>query len=100
MSTNPDHSSRKVSIVSGQNGYDNHAFETARNRKISAASEHADMGPVRKKSILHNAQPPDYGFPAGKTNGLAKDGSLISALLSNKYVFFSVSLRNAVTTSF
>lgn len=78
MSTNPDRSSylkppsadgpnsRRVSIVNGQNGYDNIAFETARNRKISAASEHVEVGPVRKKSILHNAHAPDYGFPAGK----------------------------------
>ncbi|XP_030752420.1 sodium/hydrogen exchanger 9B2 isoform X2 [Sitophilus oryzae] len=45
-------SARKVSIV--ERGYENHAFESpARSRKVSAASEHAEVGPVRKKSILH-----------------------------------------------
>lgn len=62
MSSNPDnshvdnHTTRKVSST----GYDNHAFDTPRNRKISAISDHAEIGPVRKKSILHHSQPTDY----------------------------------------
>lgn len=62
MSANPEnghvmdnHTTRKVSI-----GYDNHGFDAPRNRKISAISDHAEIGPVRKKSILHNSHPPDY----------------------------------------
>ncbi|XP_017786127.1 PREDICTED: mitochondrial sodium/hydrogen exchanger 9B2 isoform X2 [Nicrophorus vespilloides] len=51
--------SRKVSIVthdgSTLHGHDNLGFESPRSRKVSSASEHAEMGPVRKKSILHNA---------------------------------------------
>lgn len=50
----PTSSSRKVSIITDQ-GHDNPLFES-RSRKVSANSEHADIGPVRKKSILHNAQ--------------------------------------------
>lgn len=56
---------RKVSIVNGHNGYDHHAFETARNRKISAA-EHAEVGPVRKKSILHNSHLTENQHVIGK----------------------------------
>lgn len=65
MSTDPDHSvstqpsghdgHRRVSIADGPHGHDNPAFDSPRSRKVSAASEHAEMGPVRKKSILHNA---------------------------------------------
>ncbi|XP_076270844.1 na[+]/H[+] hydrogen antiporter 1 [Rhynchophorus ferrugineus] len=48
-------SSRKVSIK--DRGYENHAFESpARSRKVSTASEHVEVGPVRKKSILHHQQ--------------------------------------------
>lgn len=49
--------SRKVSINVNESyhGHDNPAFES-RSRKVSAASDHAEIGPVRKKSILHNAQ--------------------------------------------
>lgn len=38
-------------------GYDNHAFESpARSRKTSGqTADHAEIGPVRKKSILHHA---------------------------------------------
>ncbi|XP_026461632.1 sodium/hydrogen exchanger 9B2 [Ctenocephalides felis] len=62
---------RRVSIASdpvsvahcpsGPGGYDNPAFEGSLHprRKISGVSQHStheDIGPVRKKSILHNAQ--------------------------------------------
>lgn len=53
--------SRKVSInvvhetPQSQHGYDNPAFEQSRSRKVSQTSEHAEIGPVRKKSILHNS---------------------------------------------
>ncbi|XP_019875363.2 sodium/hydrogen exchanger 9B2 isoform X2 [Aethina tumida] len=46
---------RKVSIVESVHGHDNPAFESPRSRKVSSTSDHAEMGPVRKKSILHNA---------------------------------------------
>lgn len=46
---------RRVSIVEGLHGHDNPAFDSPRSRKVSATSEHAETGPVRKKSILHNA---------------------------------------------
>ncbi|XP_015835932.1 sodium/hydrogen exchanger 9B2 isoform X2 [Tribolium castaneum] len=52
----PPHN-RKVSIIEGLHGHDNLAFESPRSRKVSANSEHAEIGPVRKKSILHNAHP-------------------------------------------
>ncbi|CAG9771290.1 unnamed protein product [Ceutorhynchus assimilis] len=52
-----NHNTRKVSIIDHhfhERGHDNHAFESpARSRKVSS-SDHADIGPVRKKSILHN----------------------------------------------
>jgi hypothetical protein len=46
---------RRVSIVEGLHGHDNLAFESPRSRKVSANSDHAEFGPVRKKSILHNS---------------------------------------------
>ncbi|XP_050307245.1 sodium/hydrogen exchanger 9B2-like [Anthonomus grandis grandis] len=50
---------RKVSIIENHfhdKGRDNHAFDSpAKTRKISAQSELAEIGPVRKKSILHMA---------------------------------------------
>lgn len=49
---------RRVSIVEG---HDNPAFDSPRSRKVSAASEHAEMGPVRKKSILHHSHAADGG---------------------------------------
>lgn len=64
MSLSPDvlpsastNGSRRVSIVISQDkqGIDNPAFEQ-RNRRISHASDHADKGPARKKSALHNSQ--------------------------------------------
>lgn len=57
---------RRVSIVEGH-GHDNPAFDSPRSRKVSAASEHAEIGPVRKKSILHNAH-------AGENNSLGGGG--------------------------
>lgn len=48
--------SRKVSIITDLNAYDNPSFEQPRSRKVSSNSEHAEVGPVRKKSILHNSQ--------------------------------------------
>uniref|UniRef100_A0AAR5QJN9 Cation/H+ exchanger transmembrane domain-containing protein n=3 Tax=Dendroctonus ponderosae TaxID=77166 RepID=A0AAR5QJN9_DENPD len=54
----PNHNNnRKVSILDHyihDRGYENHAFESpTRSRKVSTQSEHAEIGPVRKKSILH-----------------------------------------------
>lgn len=48
----PLNRSRKVSIVDGAHGHDNPAFESP-SRKISSCSDHANIGPVRKKSMLH-----------------------------------------------
>ncbi|XP_066138687.1 sodium/hydrogen exchanger 9B2-like isoform X1 [Euwallacea fornicatus] len=51
-----NHQVRRVSIVDNlhDRGYDNHAFDSpARNRKPSGQTDHAEVGPVRKKSILH-----------------------------------------------
>lgn len=62
------HGSRRVSIANGQNGYDNHAYDTTRNRTISTSSEHAEIGPVRKKSILHHTQISDNPAASGKRN--------------------------------
>lgn len=51
--------SRKISTPSRKVSINTNVCETgpfeSRSRKVSAASEHAEMGPVRKKSILHNA---------------------------------------------
>lgn len=78
MSTDPDHivstqptgqePHRRVSIATEPaiHGHDNPAFESPRSRKVSAASDHAEMGPVRKKSILHNAHATDINPPGGK----------------------------------
>ncbi|XP_044268567.1 sodium/hydrogen exchanger 9B2 isoform X2 [Tribolium madens] len=49
--------SRRVSIIESLHGHDNLGFESPRSRKVSGNSEHAEIGPVRKKSILHNAHP-------------------------------------------
>lgn len=46
--------SRKVSINSDK-GLDNPGFEPNPRRKISANSEHSEIGPVRRKSILINS---------------------------------------------
>lgn len=59
--SHPDsrHNGRKVSIVDGPHlhdrGHDNPAFESPRSRKVSANSDHVEIGPVRKKSILHKS---------------------------------------------
>ncbi|KAJ3654391.1 hypothetical protein Zmor_013581 [Zophobas morio] len=53
----PPQNSRRVSIVESIHGHDNYGFESPRSRKVSANSDHAEIGPVRKKSILHNAHP-------------------------------------------
>ncbi|CAH1368933.1 unnamed protein product [Tenebrio molitor] len=42
---------RRVSIVEGLHGHDNLAFESPRSRKVSANSDHAEFGPVRKKAF-------------------------------------------------
>lgn len=52
---------RKIS--SHSTGYDNLGYESPR-RRVSL-QEHAEMGPTRKKSILHNA---------GETSGYAEMG--------------------------
>lgn len=46
--------SRKVSINSDK-GLDNPAFEHNPRRKISANSDHSEVGAVRRKSILINS---------------------------------------------
>lgn len=51
---------RKVSIITdpiaeNRLGHDNLAYEQNPRRKISQASEHSEVGPVRRKSILHNS---------------------------------------------
>lgn len=48
---------RRVSIASDPVavGHDNLAFEPNPRRKISQASDHSEVGPVRRKSILHNS---------------------------------------------
>ncbi|XP_059616987.1 sodium/hydrogen exchanger 9B2 isoform X2 [Phlebotomus argentipes] len=48
---------RKVSIVTDpveRHGFDNLAFEQNPKRKISQTSDHSEIGPVHRKSILHN----------------------------------------------
>ncbi|CAG9814942.1 unnamed protein product [Phaedon cochleariae] len=42
----------RVSVATG--GHDNPGFESP-SRKVSSSSEHAEIGPVRKKSILHKS---------------------------------------------
>lgn len=44
---------RKISNV--LHGYDNLSFDSPRSRKISTTSSHEEVGPVRKKSSLHNS---------------------------------------------
>lgn len=51
---------RRVSIVEGIHGHDNPAFDSPRSRKVSATSDYAEIGPVRKKSILHHAHNLDH----------------------------------------
>ncbi|VEN37222.1 unnamed protein product [Callosobruchus maculatus] len=50
----PTSRSRRVSIADGHGGHDNLGFDPP-SRKISVNSDHVDVGPVRKKSILHKA---------------------------------------------
>ncbi|XP_055714049.1 sodium/hydrogen exchanger 9B2 isoform X2 [Phlebotomus papatasi] len=49
---------RKVSIVTDhvevRHGFDNLGFEQNPKRKISQTSDHSEIGPVHRKSILHN----------------------------------------------
>lgn len=45
---------RKTSVKNLQ-GYDNPSYESTRSRKLSSTSSHSEVGPVRKKSILHNS---------------------------------------------
>lgn len=56
---------RKISSIS-DHGHDNPAFDSPRSRKVSATSDHAGIGPVRKKSILHNAQASEANHHDGK----------------------------------
>ncbi|XP_065162835.1 sodium/hydrogen exchanger 9B2 isoform X3 [Atheta coriaria] len=69
--------SRKVSIITHNDqmnngrhdgGHDNMAFESPRSRKVSSNSEHAEIGPVRKKSILHNAHAFENSQPITNTD--------------------------------
>lgn len=53
-------SKRKVSIVTDPTndfrlGHDNLGYEQNSRRKTSQASDHSEIGPVRRKSILHNS---------------------------------------------
>lgn len=45
--------SRKFGVMEGFHGHDNPIFDTAKSRKISTASTHIEIGPVRKKSVMH-----------------------------------------------
>lgn len=45
--------SRKFGVIENIHGYDNLIFDTSKSRKISTASTHIEVGPVRKKSVLH-----------------------------------------------
>ncbi|KAG5868114.1 hypothetical protein JTB14_002906 [Gonioctena quinquepunctata] len=57
--------SRKVSIVDGPHGHENPCFEPP-SRKISSTSDHAEIGPVRKKSILHKTTDIESNSSHGK----------------------------------
>lgn len=46
---------RKISVKNSLHGFDNPTFDSPRSRKISTTSSHEEVGPVRKKSCLHNA---------------------------------------------
>lgn len=63
---------RKVSIVDGPHchdrGHDNPAFESPRSRKVSANSDHAEIGPVRKKSILHKTSDFENNSISGRSD--------------------------------
>nr|XP_022919164.1 sodium/hydrogen exchanger 9B2-like isoform X2 [Onthophagus taurus] len=66
---NSNSPSRKVS----RTGVDNLGFEHPRSRKVSATSNHEEIGPVRKKSILHNSNYVVDTLPdTPKTNGDAR----------------------------
>ncbi|KRT86794.1 Na/H antiporter [Oryctes borbonicus] len=59
---------RKISLKNPLHGFDNPTFDSPRSRKISTASSHEEVGPVRKKSCLHN---PNFvtdaiGYDTGK----------------------------------
>ncbi|CAG9859258.1 unnamed protein product [Phyllotreta striolata] len=60
MDYNPD---AKVT----HHAHDNPVFESP-SRKISATSDHADIGPVRKKSILHNRSSEHDGSNSGRSD--------------------------------
>lgn len=49
-------------LTTNTTAYDNHGFEPPR-RRISVTNDHAEIGPVRKKSILHHNEEHylDYG---------------------------------------
>ncbi|KAF5289025.1 hypothetical protein FQA39_LY03904 [Lamprigera yunnana] len=53
---------RKASSLSDC-GHDNPVFESPRSRKVSSTSDHAEIGPVRKKSILHITQNYNVDLP-------------------------------------
>ncbi|KAF5286799.1 hypothetical protein FQR65_LT02217 [Abscondita terminalis] len=56
MSVEQSPRSDRIRKVSSDCGHDNPAYESPRSRKVSTTSDHAEIGPVRKKSILHNSQ--------------------------------------------
>ncbi|XP_018579862.1 sodium/hydrogen exchanger 9B2 [Anoplophora glabripennis] len=45
--------SRKFGMMEGLHGHDNLIFDTSKTRKVSTASTHIEVGPVRKKSVMH-----------------------------------------------
>lgn len=61
MSTNVDNTipvteypnSRTFGVMEDLHGHDNPIFDTEKSRKISTVSAHIEIGPVRKKSVLH-----------------------------------------------
>ncbi|KAJ8958961.1 hypothetical protein NQ318_019732 [Aromia moschata] len=75
---------RKMGVMEGLYGHENHAFE-GQSRKPSTVSNHTDIGPVRKKSILHRNEI-EHGLPivsdSEKQNGSSKKYSIADSELS------------------
>lgn len=71
---------RRISILtepSIDGGHDNPAFESPR-RRISLNSEHTEMGPVRKKSILHNRDAGGGEIAPGTDTGPVRKKSILT----------------------
>ncbi|GLV42490.1 Na[+]/H[+] hydrogen antiporter 1 [Carabus blaptoides fortunei] len=71
---------RRISILtehSIEGGHDNPAFESPR-RRISLNSDHTEMGPVRKKSILHNRDAGGGEIAPGTDTGPVRKKSILT----------------------